>query len=90
MKKAVGIKYDKATNAAPRVTAKGSGTIAEKIIKIAEENHVPIFKDPDLVEVLACVDIYKEIPEVAYQVIAEILAFVYTMNNKMKDLKGGI
>jgi len=85
MRKAVGINYDKALDHAPKVIAKGRGTIAEKIIKIAKEHKIPIYEDPDLVEVLSAVDLYKEIPSEAYQVIAEILAFIYTMNEKWKD-----
>jgi flagellar biosynthesis protein len=88
IKKAMGIKYDREEDIAPRVIAKGAGSIAEKIIKIAEEHNIPIYKDLDLVEVLAGVELGREIPPIAYKVIAEILAFVYTMNDKFKVKRG--
>ena len=90
MRKAIGIGYDKDTDLAPRVIAKGTGSLAERIIQIAKEHNIPIHEDPDLVEILAGVDLYKEIPPITYQVIAEILAFIYTMNNKWKEKRGGI
>jgi flagellar biosynthesis protein len=88
MKKAVGVKYDREKDSSPRVIAKGTGFLAEKIIAIARENDVPIYEDPDLVGLLSSVDLYHEIPTEAYQVIAEILAFIYTMNNRIKEQKG--
>jgi len=84
MKKAIGIEYKKETERAPHVIAKGQGFIAEQIIEIAKKNKIPIYEDPDLVEVLSTVDLYSEIPPVAYKAIAEILAFIYTMNEKFK------
>ncbi len=64
------------------MTAKGEGIIAQKIIDIAEQHDVPVKKDPDLVEVLAGLDISQEIPKEAYVAVAELLAFVYTINKK--------
>jgi len=43
-KLAAAIKYDSIRDGAPKVTARGRGTIAEKIIEIAEENGIPIKK----------------------------------------------
>jgi len=88
IRKAIGIKYEMESETAPKITAKGSGSIADKIIRIAEEYKIPIHKDPDLIEVLAGVELNREIPQKAYQVIAEILAFVYSMNNKLKETRG--
>ncbi|MBU1628261.1 EscU/YscU/HrcU family type III secretion system export apparatus switch protein [bacterium] len=87
MKKAVGIKYDMEVDRAPQIIAKGSGSLAERIIAIARENNIPIYEDPDLVGLLAIVDLYREIPQKTYQVIAEILAFIYSMNAKWKEKK---
>ena len=60
--------------------AKGKGLVAEKIISLAHENNIPVQQDPDLVEVLSQVDINQDIPPTVYQVVAELLAFVYQMN----------
>lgn len=81
-KKAVALKYDPKKDRAPRLTAKGVGTIAEKIISMARKHGVPVKDDPDLVEVLAGIDIKEEIPADLYVVVAELLAFVYRLNGR--------
>ncbi len=62
------------------MTAKGK--VAEKIIELAKKHDIPIKDDPDLVEVLSSLDINQEIPSEIYAVVAELLAFVYSMNSK--------
>jgi len=82
MKKAVALKYDKEKDNAPKVTAKGQGKIAERIIKIAEENELPIKKDEDLVELLSKIEIDREIPDNLYKAVAEVFSFIYNVTNK--------
>jgi len=77
---AVALKYQPKTDNAPRVTAKGKGKVAEKIIEIAKENNIHIHNDPDLIEILSQLDINDEIPPDLYVVAAELLAFVYSLN----------
>lgn len=79
IKKAVALDYDIDTDHAPKVIAKGSGELANNIIKIAKENEIPIKKDEDLVELLSAIDIDKEIPESMYKAVSEIFAFIYDM-----------
>jgi flagellar biosynthesis protein len=79
--KAAALKYNSQTDSAPVVKAKGMGIIADRIIEIAKENNIPTKEDPDLVEILMQIDIDKEIPPELYKVVAEILAFVYRLNN---------
>ena len=79
-KKAAALKYDPVTGGAPRVVAKGRGAVAEKIIDIAEKHNVPVHKDADLVEVLSGLDMDEEIPQDVYVAVAELLAFVYSIN----------
>jgi len=76
-KKSVALKYDEEKSAAPKVVAKGSGGIAEKIIEKAEENEIPIYEDKALVEVLSEIELDREIPPELYKAVAEILAWVY-------------
>lgn len=83
-KSAVSLRYDSRTSVAPKVTAKGKGQIAENIIALAQEHNIPVQQDPDLIEVLSQVDIDQEIPPAVYQVVAELLAFVYQMNSEYK------
>jgi flagellar biosynthesis protein len=81
-KKAVALKYEPGSDNAPRVTAKGSGAVADKIIELAKENGIPVKDDPDLVEVLAKLDLNEEIPPELYIIVAELLAFLYKINGK--------
>jgi len=81
-KRAVALKYDAAKDSAPRVSAKGSGTVAENIIALARKRGIPLREDPDLVQSLMQLDWYEEIPAALYQVVAEVLAFAYRMNKK--------
>jgi len=85
MSKAVAIVYDENKGSAPQVVASGQGIIAEKIIATAEEAGIHIQEDPDLVELLAKVPLGDEIPVDLYQTVAEVLAFVYQVNNKFKE-----
>ncbi len=80
--KAVALGYDKATNSAPKVVAKGEGTVAQNIIKIAELNDIPIKKDEDLVELLSKVELDKEVPEALYTAVVEVFSFIYKTTNK--------
>jgi flagellar biosynthesis protein len=77
---AVAVRYDAEKEAAPRVVAKGRGLIAEKILEIAKEHGISVVEDPDLIEVLARVELDSEIPSNLYQAMAEVLAFVYRVN----------
>lgn len=79
---AAAIKYDDRKDAAPKVIAKGRGSIAEKIIELAKKNNVTITSDPALVQILSKLDIDEQIPEELYRAVAEILAFVYSANNR--------
>jgi flagellar biosynthesis protein len=82
MKKAVALRYNTEKENAPKVVAKGQGNIAERIIKIAEENELPIKKDEDLVELLTKIEIDKEIPTNLYKAVAEVFSFIYNVTNK--------
>jgi len=81
-KLAVALTYDIGKDEAPRLAAKGQGLIAEQIIKLAQENNIEIRKDPDLVNLLAKLEIDMPIPLEAYAAVAEILAYVYKANAK--------
>jgi flagellar biosynthesis protein len=81
-RKAVALRYDPARDRAPKVTAKGSGVLAQKIIALAKEHKIPIQEDPALVQILAQLDFYQEIPPTIYLVVAEILAYIYSLNHQ--------
>ena len=81
--KAVALKYNKAADEAPKVTAKGKGPVAEKIISVAKEKQMPLVEDQNLIEVLEALDLNMEIPPELYRAVAEVLAFVYRLNGKV-------
>ncbi len=78
--RAVALRYDHRT--APRVTAKGSGRTAEAILALAAENDIPLHEDPDLVTLLAQLELGQEIPTALYQAVAEVIAFAYLVSKK--------
>lgn len=82
MKKAVALRYDREKEDAPRVIAKGKGSSAENIIKIAELHNLPIHKDEDLVEMLSKVELEREIPEKLYVAVVEVFSFIYKITKK--------
>ena len=84
VKKAVALKYERGKDAAPKVTAKGRGAVADKILALARQNRIPIEQDSTLMEALYRLDINEEIPEELYQVVAELLAFIYRINSLKK------
>ncbi len=83
MKKAVAIGYDKDKDKAPKIIARGRGEMAEKILEKAAEYGIYIKEDKNLVELLDKFDIYQEIPEEMYEVIAEIFLYVYNLEKKV-------
>ncbi len=85
-KSAVAVQYNKETDRAPRVVAKGKGAIAEKILEMARKNGIPMHEDPDLIEILSKLDLGQEIPPEMYKLIAEVLVFVYKSNNKTSKI----
>ncbi len=82
IKKAIGVKYNKDEDNAPKVITKGAGEIAEKIIKKAEEYGISVMEDKNLAEILYKLEVPSEIPEELYGVMAEILMYVYEVDKK--------
>ena len=74
---ATALGYDPNTDIAPKVLASGKGETAQKIIQIARANNIPIREDPILAEALAQVSLDGVIPPELYELVAEVLAFIY-------------
>ena len=85
--KTVVLKYDADKSKAPKITGFGKGQIAEKILKVAEENKIPFYEDASLVELMAKLAINSEIPPTLYNVVAEVLSFVYKLDRIAKKKK---
>ncbi|MDQ2801073.1 MAG: EscU/YscU/HrcU family type III secretion system export apparatus switch protein [Armatimonadota bacterium] len=82
-KTAVALRYAPTEGAAPAIVAKGDGFIADEILRIARENDVPLRQDPALAGALATLDVGQQIPPELFRAVAEVLAFVYKMNEKV-------
>ena len=79
--KAIAIKYNP-DEVAPKILAKGSGLIAEKILENAQNSDVVIHKDAALAEDLTRLDIGEHIPPELYEVVAQILVFINDLDRQ--------
>ncbi|WP_291860829.1 EscU/YscU/HrcU family type III secretion system export apparatus switch protein [Bradyrhizobium sp.] len=79
---AVALHYDK--SGAPRVTAKGKGSIGARIIEVATANNIPIEENEVLAGALSNVEIGDEIPTELYKAVAEVLAFVLGLSRRVR------
>lgn len=79
---AVALHYDK--TGAPRVTAKGRGSIGAKIIEVARANDIPIEENEVLAGALSNVEIGDEIPTELYKAVAEVLVFVLKLSGRVR------
>ena len=80
--------YDPVGLDAPQVVAAGSGMVAQEIIRVAQEHGVPLYEDAALVEALARLDCSASIPRELYAVVAEVLAFVYRVDERAASRNG--
>jgi flagellar biosynthesis protein len=89
-RRAVALSYDPTSADAPVVTAAGQGMVAEEIIRRAREAGVPVTEDPRLAAVLSQIDVGRVIPPELYQVIAEVLAYVYRLDERVSRRRGQV
>ncbi len=79
---AVALHYDR--TGAPRVVAKGKGTLGEKIIEVARANNIPIEENEVLAGALSNVELGEEIPAELYKAVAEVLVFVLRLSGRVR------
>ena len=79
---AVALHYDR--TGAPRVIAKGRGSLGEKIIEIARANRIPIEENEVLAGALSHVELGDEIPAELYRAVAEVLVFVLKLTKRTR------
>lgn len=84
---AIALSYQQNDNVAPKVVAKGSGFIAEKILATAKQHSVPVYQNKTLVSMLMAVELDREIPPELYQAVAEVLAHIYRIDQKIGGKK---
>jgi flagellar biosynthesis protein len=79
---AVALHYDK--TGAPRVVAKGRGTLGAKIIEVAKANDIPIEENEILAGALSRIELGDEIPAELYKAVAEVLVFVLRLSGRIR------
>jgi flagellar biosynthetic protein FlhB len=81
----IALKYDAAVGGAPMLVAKGIDEMAIHIRTIAKEHDVEIIASPALARSLYyCADVDKEIPEELFAAVAQVLAFIFQLNEHKK------
>jgi flagellar biosynthesis protein len=79
---AVALHYDRA--GAPRVVAKGRGSLGAKIIEVAKAHDIPIEENEVLAGALSNVELGDEIPAELYKAVAEVLIFVLRLSGRIR------
>lgn len=76
IKKAAALKYDKDSDVAPKLHAKGSGELAEEMLALCEEYNIPVRQNKELAEILYYLELDHLIPMDVYEVVAEIITTI--------------
>lgn len=82
MDKSIALQYDKD---APKIIAVARGFLAKKMIKIAEEKKITIYKDDDLAEILSKFDAGDLIPETLFGAVSVVMAYCYRINSDFRQ-----
>ena len=81
---AIALKYEMGLDKSPLVLAKGKRKVAEKIKEIAKEHDIPIVEDKPLAQAMYdVIEVNEEIPQEFFTPMAEILAYVYRLKEKV-------
>ncbi|GHB10271.1 EscU/YscU/HrcU family type III secretion system export apparatus switch protein [Salinicola rhizosphaerae] len=84
-RRAVALAYSGERLDAPRVVAKGYGSVAERMIELARQEEVFVHDSPELVSLLMQIDLDERIPAELYQVIAELLVWIGELDRQRDD-----
>ena len=84
IRRAIALGYNPDSDRAPKVMAKGLGPVADAILAIAKKHDIHLHQDSALARSLYVLELGQEIPEEFYVAIAEVLAFIFRMDKKMK------
>lgn len=82
---AVALKYNPKKDYTPIVVASGHGKVAERIINLADENGVPIYRDDSTAAMLTMLNVGQGIPPELYQVVAGIYVEVLHLAKKQQN-----
>lgn len=83
--KAVALKYNVEEDPAPIVIASGYGEVAQRIIDVAEQRGIPVFRDDSAVSLLCMLEVGSSIPPELYQVVAAIYCQLLKTSHQLKN-----
>ena len=86
MKKAVALKYS-ADVPAPFILSRGKRDLAERLLRVAEEHGITIVEDREITDALFQFDPGTCIPEHLYELVAQLLAFVYAVEHGNENIQ---
>lgn len=81
---AAALRYEPGSDLAPVVIASGYGQIAERIINVAEETGIPVYRDDSVSSMLCMLDVGKNIPPELYEIIAKVYCSILTTAERVK------
>ena len=81
---AVALAYERGQGGAPRVIAKGMDEVAARIREAAAAHGVPVVPNPPLARALYTVELDAEIPAEHFQAVAELIAYVWRLQSRMR------
>jgi flagellar biosynthetic protein FlhB len=79
---AVALAYDRGTQSAPRVVAKGMDEVAARIRAMAAEHGVPMVANPPLARALHALELDAEVPAEHFKAVAEIIAYIWRLQGR--------
>ncbi|MBP7586139.1 MAG: EscU/YscU/HrcU family type III secretion system export apparatus switch protein [Spirochaetes bacterium] len=83
-RKAVALEYS-GGEGAPAIVAMARGILVEKLLELAEEYNIPVYRDADLAEALDAMNVGDEVPEDLFRAVAEVFAYCYRVNARFRD-----
>ncbi len=87
MDKAVALGYDPAIGA-PEVVAAARGLLVGKLMELARRHGIPVYRDPDLAEVLSAAMPGTQVPETLFRAVAAVMAYCYRVNDGFRKKTG--
>ncbi|HWI63947.1 MAG TPA: EscU/YscU/HrcU family type III secretion system export apparatus switch protein [Symbiobacteriaceae bacterium] len=88
-KAAVALGYDPKKDEAPRILAAGQGELAEAVLNLAQKHKIPVHTDHPLANALVKLEVGAAIPPELYAAVAEVLAFLWRLEQEKAAAGGG-
>ena len=79
---AIALSYERGTQVAPRIVAKGVDDVAARIREAAQRAGVPLVANPPLARALYLVPLDAEVPAEHFRTVAEIIAYVWRLRGQ--------